>query len=116
MENAKEIEVSNLRKALHYYKVHNSDLNNLNDQLVNENHMIRQDLEDINANYAELVRVTEEAMKRRKMAQEANAKLLKQNQELQDKVPAIEDELSRVRRRSEALDGLTKYFSIHKQF
>ena len=44
--------------------------------------IIRHDLEEINANYAELVQVTEEAVKRRKMAQEENAKLLKQNQEL----------------------------------
>ena len=41
------------------------------------------------------------------MAQEANAKLLKQNQELQEKVSVIEEEISRLRRRSQELDGLT---------
>ena len=64
MQNGEEIEASNLRKALHHYKILISHLNHLNDQLVNENRMIRQDLEDINSNYAELVRVIEEAVKR----------------------------------------------------
>ena len=41
------------------------------------------------------------------MAHETNDKLLKHNQELQEKVPAMEKEPSRLRRRSQALDGLT---------
>ena len=45
-------------------------------------------------------------MKRRKMAQEENDKLLKLNQELQDKVPAIEEELTRLQRRYQVLYGL----------
>ena len=44
--------------------------------------MIRWDLEEINSNYARLIQVAEEAVKRRKMAQETNDKLLKHNQEL----------------------------------
>ena len=58
-------------------------------------------------NYAELVRVIEETVKRRKMAQEAYDELLKQSHELKEKVPAIEEELNQIWRRSQALDGLT---------
>ena len=61
----------------------------------------------INSNYAEIVQVFEEVVKRRNTAQETNDKLLKQNQELQDKVLAMEKELSRLQRRSQALDDLT---------
>ena len=68
--------------------------------------MIMKYLKEINSNYAEFVQVVEEAVKRRKMAHETNDKLLKQNQELQEKVPAIEKEISRLRRRSQELDGL----------
>ena len=94
MLNKEETELSCLRKALHHYKAQNSHLNHLNDQLVSPNHMIRQDLEDINANYVELVQATEEEVKRRKISQEVNAKLLEQNQELQEKVHAIKEELT----------------------
>ena len=107
VQREEETEVSNLRKALHHYRAQNSHLNHLNDQLVNANRMIRQDLEDINANYVELVRVTVEVVKRRKTAMEENAELLKQNQTLQDRLPAVEEELARLRKRSQALDGLT---------
>ena len=69
--------------------------------------MIRQDLEEINANYAELVQVSEEAVKRRKMSQQVNLELLEQNQKLQDILSAMEEELVRIQKRSEVLDGLT---------
>ena len=71
--------------------------------------MIRQDLEEINSNYVELVQVAEEAVKRRKMAQETNDKLLKHNQELQEKEPAMEKELNRLQRRSLELNCLTMF-------
>ena len=109
MQNGEEEKVSNLWKSLHHYESQNSHLNNLNNQLVNANRMIKQDL---NANYAELVKVIEEALKRQKTAQEENAKLLKQNQKLQDKVPTIEEELTRLQRRSQALASLNIFAEV----
>ena len=47
-----ETKLSRLRKALHDSKVQNVHFNHLNDQLVSANRMIRQDMEEINANYA----------------------------------------------------------------
>ena len=66
----------NLKKDLHHYKAQNTHLNQLNENLVNSNHMISKYIEEINSNYAELVQVAEEAAKRRKMSQETNGKLL----------------------------------------
>ena len=74
--------ITSLRKDLHHYKGQNTHLNKLNDQCMSENHIIRKDIEEINVNYAELVQVAEEAVKRRKISQETNDRLLKKNQEL----------------------------------
>ena len=41
MRREEETNISNLKKALQHYKTQNSYLNHLNDQLVNENRMIR---------------------------------------------------------------------------
>ena len=68
LQAKEETELINLKKALHHYKAQNIHLNQLNDQLVNANRMIRQDPEEINSNYAELVQVAKEAVKRRKIA------------------------------------------------
>ena len=51
-------------------------MNHINDQLVKENSMIRQDLDDMHTNCAELVKVSEEAVKRRKLSQQMNSKLM----------------------------------------
>ena len=115
IQTMEETKLTSLTNDLHHYKPQNTHLNNLNDHLVNDNHMIRKYLEEINSNYAELVQVAEEAFKIRKMAQETNDKLLKQNQELQENVPAIEKEISPLRRRSHALYGLTMLTKVaHK--
>ena len=89
MQTKEEKEITSIRNTLHHYKAQNTS-----DHFMSENRMIRQDLEEINANYAEMVQVAEEEVKRRIIYQETNGKLLKQNQELQEKVPAIEKELS----------------------
>ena len=62
---------------MHYYKTHNSHLNLFNDQLVQANRILREDSEEINTNYAELVQAIEESMKRRKLAQAKNGELRK---------------------------------------
>ena len=68
IQTMEERKHTSLTKDLHHYKPQNTHLNNLNDHLVNDNHMIRKYLEEINSNYAKLVQVVEEAVKRRKMA------------------------------------------------
>ena len=97
----------NLRKVLHHYKAQNSDPNHFNDQVVQVNQILREDLREINKTYVKLVKDSEEAVKRRKLAQAKNEELSKQNQELQGKVQTMEKEFLRLQRRSQALDGLT---------
>ena len=53
METLSKIEV--LKKYLQYFKDQNRYLNNLNDKLMMENRRLREDLEEINANYLELI-------------------------------------------------------------
>ena len=83
-----------LKKALHHYKAQNSHLNHFNDQLVSTNRRLREDLEEINTNYAKMAQPTEEVVRKRKLAQEKNEELSRKNQELQGKWQAMEKEYS----------------------
>ena len=69
MQTKEEKEITSIRKTLHHYKAQNTHLNQLNYQLMSENRMIRQELEEINENYAKMVQVAEEEVKRRNISQ-----------------------------------------------
>ena len=58
---------------MQHYQKQNGHLNHINDQLVKANSMIRHDLEDMHTNCVELAKVSEEAVKRRKLAQQENS-------------------------------------------
>ena len=60
------------------------------------NSMIKQDLEDMHTNCVELAKVSEEAVKRRKLAQQENSELMEQNKKLKDQLSALEIELARL--------------------
>ena len=60
-----DLEVENLRKTLQQHKSHIEFLNEINDRLVMTNRRLREDLEDINAHYQELILVSKEALKRK---------------------------------------------------
>ena len=75
--------------------------------MVQSNQILREDLREINKTYVKLVKDSEEAVKRRKLAQAKNEELSKQNQELQEKVQTMEKDYLRLQKRSQALDGLT---------
>ena len=78
-----------------------------------ENRRLREDLEDINTHYQELIVVSKEVLKRKRHTQskfeELNQKiqeLTKQNQELSKRVEDSEAEEQRTRRKSQALEGI----------
>ena len=48
-----------------------------------ENKMLRQDLQEVNKNYSELIQVVEEIVKRRKRVQEHNDQLVKDKEQLE---------------------------------
>ena len=60
----------------------------------------------VNKNYAELIQVVEEAVKRRRVIQEHNVQLENDKEELEQKLRHMQKELNMLRRKSQALDGL----------
>ena len=59
-------EVENLRKVQQQHKSQIHFLNESNSRLVTTNKILREDLEDINAHYQELIAVSKEALKRKR--------------------------------------------------
>ena len=71
------------------------------------NRRLREDLEEANANYQELITAAKKVLRRKKLTQQQNKELIKHNKELQDKVQMMDAEYTRLKKRSQALDGLT---------
>ena len=67
-----DFEVENLKKTLQQHKPQIHFLNESNDRLVTTNKRLREDLEDINADYQKLIAMSKKALKRkRKMENQA---------------------------------------------
>ena len=92
---------------MHFNIMQNARLNDVNDKLIQANQRLREYLEQINTNYAELAKVVEEVEIRRKLAQEKNEEITKLNQEIQEKLQVMETEYPRLQRISQAMDVLT---------
>ena len=56
--------IENLQKTVEQYKYHIGFLSETNDGLVMTNRVLREDLDDINTHYQELIVVSKEALKR----------------------------------------------------
>ena len=92
-------EIENLRKTLQQHKSQIEFLNETNDRLVMTNRRLREDLEDINAHYQELIIVSKEALKRKRQIQnqaedltQQIQNLSKQNEMLSNKVISLDME------------------------
>ena len=68
--------------------------------------MLKQDLQEVNKNYSELVQAAEEAMKRRKMKQEHNTWLIREREEIEERLTQVQKECNRLQKKAHALDGL----------
>ena len=71
------------------------------------NRRLREDLEEIDVNYQELITVSKEVLRRNRATQQQYEELINRNKELQDQIQSMEIEHSRLQKRSQALDGLT---------
>ena len=60
----------------------------------------------MNKNFAELIQVSEEVVKRRKLVQEEKDQLMKDKEELTAKLRGMKKEIRRLQANSSALDGL----------
>ena len=68
--------------------------------------MLKEDLQEVNQNFVELIQVLEEAFKRRKLAQEERDPLLKDKEELTANLRGMKKDIRRLQAKSRALDGL----------
>ena len=79
MESMSEIEF--LKKSLTYFKYQNHYLNDSNENLTIENRRMRDDLEQSNARYQELIIDSKEVLRRKRLTQQQNEEIIGQNKE-----------------------------------
>ena len=103
----KEFEQEKDKREIDHFKIQNEHISQINDGLMKENTMLKQDLQEVNKNYAELIQVEEEAIKRIKAIQEENVQLEKDKEDLKQKLKHMQKELNMLQRKSHSLDGLT---------
>ena len=68
--------------------------------------MLNEYLQEVNQNFAELVQVSKEAIKRRKSVQEEKDQLMKDKEELTVKLCGMKKDIRRLQAKSCALDGI----------
>ena len=78
------------------------------------NRILREDLEEVNSHYQELIAVSKEALKRKIKTQSLYAELkqtiqdlTQQNQELSKRVEDLEADHRKTRRKTQALEGIS---------
>ena len=102
-----------MQRALKQYKYQMEYLQETNDGLILSNKRLREDLQEVNDHYQELIAVSKEALKRKRTTDlhyidlEKTIKSLQQdNEELQRKIADMEKEQKRAKKKSQALDGI----------
>ena len=77
------------------------------------NRRLREDLEEVNSHYQELIAVSKEALKRKRQTQNLYAELkqtvqdlTQQNQELSKRVKDLEADHQKTRNKTQALEGI----------
>ena len=99
-------EIENLQKIVKQWKYQINFLNETNEGLVMTDRRLREDLDDINTHYQELISISKEALRRKKQTQgqfgELNQTirdLTQHNERLSKKIEDIEVEQLRTRRK-----------------
>ena len=84
-----------------------------NDGLVTANRRLREDLEEVNSHYQELIAISKEALKRKRQTEnqftefmQTIQELTQQNEELTKKVTDLEADHLKARRKAQALEGI----------
>ena len=88
-------------------------LQETNDGLILVNKRLREDLQEVNEHYQELIEVSKEALKRKRNIdvqctelKQTVRDLQQQNEELTRRVADLEDEQKRAGKKAQALDGI----------
>ena len=108
-----DLENENLQRSIKKYKYKIEYLHETNEGLVNTNRRLREDLEEVNIHYQELIAVSKEDLKRKRQTQSLYAKLkhiiqdlTQQNQELSKRVEDLEADHQKTRKKTQALEGI----------
>ena len=106
-------EKKNLKRAIKQYKHQIEYMQETNDGLITANKRLREDLEEVNDHYQELIAVSKEALKRKRSTDLQCAELKKivrslqqQNEELTKRIIEMEAEQQKARKKAQALDGI----------
>ena len=66
-DEMKEFEQEKDRREIDHFRIQNEHISQINAGLMKANMMLKQDLQEVNTNYLELIQVAEEAVKIRKV-------------------------------------------------
>ena len=115
-------EVENIRKTLQQNKSKICFINETNGRMEMTNKRLREDLEDINAHYQELIAVSKQELKRKREIQNQVEDLTKQIQNLNkqhemlsNRVKSMETEKEWAKKQSHALEGISMLAEVSKQ-
>ena len=84
-----DFENENFQRNIKQYKYQIEYLHETNEGLVNANRRLREDLEEVNSHYQELITVSKEALKRKRQTQSLFTELKKTIQELTQQNQAL---------------------------
>ena len=106
-------ENENLKRSIKQYKYQIEYMHETNEGLVTANRRLREDLEEVNSHYQELISVSKEALKRKihkeslftELKQNIQ-ELAQQNEELTKRVADLEADHQKARRKAQALEGI----------
>ena len=106
-------ENENLQRNIKQYKYQIEYLQETNEGLAIANRILREDLEEVNSHYQELITVSKEALKRKIQTQsmltelkQTIQELTQQNEELTKRVEYLEAENLKAKRKTQALEGI----------
>ena len=107
-------EKENLQRSVKQYKYQIEYMQETNDRLATANMKLREELEEVNHHYQELIIVSREALKRKRKI-ESQFTVLKQtiqdlqqhNEELMRKIADMEADQLKPRRKAQALEGIS---------
>ena len=116
-------EKENLQRSIKQYKYQIEYMHETNDGLVTTNRRLREDLEEVNSHYQELITVSREALKRKRQTEnqltelkQTIQELQQHNEELARRIADMEIDQLKARRKAQALGGIVLLAEAAKDF
>jgi len=114
-------EKENLQRSVKQYKYQIEYMQDTNDGLVIANRKLREDLEEVNSQYQDLITVSREALKRKRQIERQFTEWKQtiqdrqqHNEELTRKIADMETDQLKARRKSQALEGIALFSEAAK--